>query len=113
MADLNELMHFEKDLKNLIDSRTTVQLTTPTMQLQKINDNITYMYQTRMASVEQGQPYMYQTRMASVEQGQPYMYQTRMASVEQGQPYKTTVPRRTMAVREHGQPYRYFNNDCK
>ena len=98
MADLNELMHFEKDLKNLIDSRTTVQLTTPTMQLQKINDNITYMYQTRMASVEQGQPYMYQTRMASVEQGQPY---------------KTTVPRRTMAVREHGQPYRYFNNDCK
>ena len=95
MADLNELSKFEKDLKNLIESRNN--LTPHYMDVNRITRELGE--QTLMVIGEHGQPYKINKELPS----------TRMCVGEHGQPYKT--PRigavtSYMVVREHGQPFR-------
>lgn len=131
MADLNELSQFEKDLKNLIESREIFQPTYAPSSSYKSSTDATYMVasehgqpyrnhitdMTFMVATEHGQPYrtprvpshvpgMY---MGSYEHGQQYKTPsmvTRMAVVEHGRPF---IALTNMAVREHGQPYMSTN----
>ena len=75
MADLNELSKFEKDLKNLIESRNN--LTPHYMDVNRITRELGE--QTRMCIGEHGQPYKINKELPS----------TRMCIGEHGQPYKT------------------------
>lgn len=104
MADLNELSQFEKDLKNLIESRNTFQPTYASGSSQKSNSSMT-------CAIESEVDKLYNecnmTLMGAIEHGHPYNMMTRMGTIEHGQPYnmKTRMPVGRMAIREHGQPY--------
>jgi len=137
MADLNELSRFEKDLKNLIESRNTFQPTYTTHSMKKRHPALTLMdvnehgqpYKTPsvgdmtfMAAEEHGQPYKTPTmitRMAIREHGQQHMtfvapdgqiFSMYMAVREHGQPFLATKPGQTkMQNDEHGKPFRLFD----
>lgn len=118
MTDLNELSQFEKDLKNLIESRNTFQPTYASGSSQKSNSSMTCAIEseadklynecnmTLMGAIEHGQPYNMMTRMGTIEHGQPYNMMTRLPVSEHGKPYpKQSSMLSRMAIREHGQPY--------
>ena len=127
MADLNELSKFEKDLKDLIESRNAFQPNYNPPENYKPTPRTTD--QTFMMVWEHGQPYTshrehkfpshptYSSEelerlgrmgmfMGAREHGQPYkVVQTRMAVKEHGQPYKSSsMPLTKMFIWEHGQP---------
>ena len=125
MADLNELLKFEKDLKNLIESRNAFQPNYNPPENYKPTPRTTD--QTFMMVWEHGQPYIshrehkfpshstYSSEeeeevdgmgmfMGAREHGQPYkVVRTKMAVEEHGQPFTVST---NMVVKEHGQPYK-------
>jgi hypothetical protein len=107
MADLNELSHFEKDLKALIESRGGFTQPVKEEPIRSSRMSPGGAPKTLMMVSEHGRPFNTSTYMMVWEHGQPYRQPdrpsgySRMAVREHGQPYAST----NMAVREHGQPY--------
>ena len=118
MADLNELSQFERDLKNLIESRNTFQPNYSSSTSQR-RDQVD-VNETFMIVEEHGQPYRtprspnYVKKMTDWDQEQPYIVSTNMAIGEHGRPFRqNSKPITRMGIVEHGQPYNFFSSFFK
>ena len=105
MADLNELSEFEKNLRNLIDSRNGFDNSLSLKNQMKEGFTKTPrnpMTQTYMMIEEHGQPFRQKpkTLMMIMEHGQPYNKKIDLSMID---PTKITTD---MIIPQHGQPYK-------